>query len=98
MSVLVISKPPGVPLEMYDNVNKQLGIGSDPPAGLISHAAYARGDTFEVVEVWESAQDHDDFVENRLGPTIREAVGEEAYAQMPDAEREVIELHNLIVP
>lgn len=98
MAVLVISKPPGVPLSLYDPVTQKLDLEGDPPAGLISHAVVPRGESFEVYDIWESQAQHDDFVENRLKPAIAAVVGEERFAEMPDAERESSEIHHLVTP
>jgi hypothetical protein len=98
MAVLVISKPPapGPPLEMYDADSRQMNIEADPPAGLIAHAVIPGADTFEVYDIWESQAQADDFIENRLKPAIRAVAGDEAYEQMPDAERSSTEIHHLV--
>jgi hypothetical protein len=97
MAVLVITNPPGVPLAMYDAVSAKLD-EAGPPAGLIAHAAVAVGDSFQVYDIYESQEQYDDFVENRLLPTIRSVVGDEVFEQMPDAERNPVEIHHLMLP
>jgi hypothetical protein len=97
MAVIVITEPPGATLEMYDAVSARME-ADGPPAGLIAHAAVPEGDSFRVYDIYETQAQYDDFVENRLKPAIRAVAGDEAYEQMPDATRNVIEIHNLLHP
>jgi hypothetical protein len=97
MAVIVITEPPGASLEMYDAVSARLE-EDGPPAGLIAHAVVAAGDSFRVYDLYETQAQYDEFVENRLKPAIRAIAGDEAYEQMPDAERDATELHNLLLP
>src|SRR3954467_8161676 len=74
--ILEFSHPDGV--GMYQQVNKSLGIdvasgSGDWPAGLTDHHAGVDGDTFVVVQTWESRAAQDDFMRNRLGPAFAEA-------------------------
>jgi hypothetical protein len=97
MAIIVITEPPGASLEMYDAVSARLQ-EDGPPAGQIAHAAVAEGDSFRVYDIYETQEQYDDFVENRLKPAIRAVAGDEAYEQMPDATRSVTEIHNLLRP
>ena len=80
ISQLLILEFDGAVAGQYDAVNGKLGIdpttrNSDWPAGLLTHTA-GTTDTgaFAVVEVWESQQSQDAFMNGRLGPALA-AVG-----------------------
>jgi heme-degrading monooxygenase HmoA len=69
MSVVVITRPPDVAEEMYDAVNEKLG--EDMPHGLLVHSAGRTDDgTFQIVDVWESREAHDEFSQGRLWEAI----------------------------
>ncbi|HNA98945.1 MAG TPA: hypothetical protein PKX56_00730 [Marmoricola sp.] len=76
MSELHILEFDGADEEKYLKVNAQLGLDSstgagDWPAGLITHLA-GLSDTgnLYVIEVWESKQAQEDFMQSRLGPAL----------------------------
>ena len=95
MAIGMITRlPEGAGAAEYDAVNARMDIENNPPEGVIFHCAGELDGRFQVFDVWESREHHDRFVEERLKPAIREQVGEEAYAQMPDAERVETEIHN----
>ncbi len=65
-------------LEIYNSVNRVLGVdpesgSGDWPVPLISHVAGESGDKLIVVEVWESRADQERFMQSRLGPAFHEA-------------------------
>jgi hypothetical protein len=67
----------GVGSEQYDAVNEILGIDmssgeGDWPDGLISHLGAAKDGGFVVVEVWESKQQQEAFMHDRLGQALQE--------------------------
>jgi len=98
MPVMVISTMPGGTPELYDRVKPALDVEGDPPEGLLAHMMGLRGEGFEVINVWETREHFDTFLDGRLRPAIKSVVGDEAYAAMPEAEREYVELHDIVVP
>lgn len=82
----------------YDAVSAKMDTANNPPDGAIFHCAGELDGRFQVFEIWESREHHNRFVEERLQPAIREVVGEEAYAAMPDAERVETQIHNYQIP
>jgi hypothetical protein len=72
MATVVTQDPEGVTLEMYDAVNTRLGVDENPPEGLMVHIAGLVDGQLRVVDVWESMDAHDRFVEERLRPAIAE--------------------------
>lgn len=61
-------------LGLYNKVNSQLGLvdgSGDWPDGLLSHVAGLDGSDLIVVEVWESKNDQEQFMNSRLGPAFQ---------------------------
>ena len=77
--------------EEYAAVCEKLGDAAEP--GLIVHTGMVLGDgKWRVVDVWESAQDFQNFVQNRLIPTIAEVNPDAPQADEP----EILEIHELV--
>jgi hypothetical protein len=64
--------------EQYDAVDKALDARNNPPDGFIAHSARVDGDKISVVDIWESPEAFGAFAEGRLGPTVAEALGDDA--------------------
>ena len=93
MAFIRIVRPPSVDAEHYDLVGDRLRMVSDPPPGLISHAAGDHGGEWQIVEVWESEDYARRFDDERLTPTIESMGG-----RPPTSPIESYELHQLITP
>ena len=92
MAVVVIQEIEAT-LEQYDAVDAK--IGDTPPAGLILHTGSdLGGGKMKVVDVWESAEDFQNFVQNQLIPAIAEVAPDAPQAQEP----EILEVHDLQKP
>ena len=62
--------------DQYDAVNEKLDPMSNPPQGLILHAASdIGGGKFRVYDVWESEDAWNKFRDERLGPAVAEVAG-----------------------
>jgi hypothetical protein len=61
--------------EGYDAVNEKMGVRDNPPDGLIFHSAGEGPNGFRIVDVWESQDHFNRFMEERLGPAIAEVTG-----------------------
>lgn len=82
MAVVVIQEFEA-PLEEYEQVNEK--IGDAAPEGLILHSVSdLGGDKWKLVDIWDSAENFQNFVENTLIPAIA-AVNPDA-PQAPDPE------------
>jgi hypothetical protein len=89
MAVVVIQEFEA-PLDEYEQVNEK--IGDAAPEGLILHSVSdLGGDKWKLVDVWESAENFQSFVENTLIPAIA-AVNPDA-PQAP--EPEILEVRDL---
>ena len=63
-------------LDLYNKVNGHMGLDSstgsgDWPNGLLSHVVGLDANELIVVQVWESKGDHEQFMNNRLGPALQ---------------------------
>jgi hypothetical protein len=75
MPILIKMEAPGATLEQYNRVNEAMGIrgDEDAPDGLIQHiAAQGPGGVF-VIDVWESEEKLNTFLEERAGPALAAA-------------------------
>ncbi len=91
MAVMMIIEVPGGTTEQYDRANEIMGIhgDQDAPEGLISHVAGTTDDGLLVVDLWESEQALNRFVEERLGAALQQS-------GMPAAQPRVLPVHNHI--
>ncbi len=77
MPAALILEFEGVGNEQYEAVNSRLGIdmGSgrgDWPAGLLTHIAGPKPGGWVVLEVWDSQQSQERFMQDRLGRALQE--------------------------
>ena len=72
MSVMIIMELDGVTMEDYDAVRKHVGWELDPPPGGICHVAARSDEGLRVVDIWESAEQFQHFIETRLMPGVRQ--------------------------
>lgn len=100
MAVVAITTPPEqVTEQMYDAVNEKMG--DEMPAGLIIHTAGRNQDgTFQMVDVWESAEALERFGEERLRPAIAAVMRDAGQdpEQAPQAIQTVYETHAVMGP
>jgi len=56
----------------------------DPPAGLICHAAGEQPDgRWQAVSIWESEDDFNAFLQDRVLPAVQRALGDDMAAAAP---------------
>jgi hypothetical protein len=99
VAILRINRPPMLTREVYDAVNAKAGVDTQPPDGLLVHAAGEVDGAFQIVDVWESEEHASRFDTERLTPAIMEVIagaGPQGSEQAP--EPTVYELYKLIVP
>jgi hypothetical protein len=68
----------GVGRDQYDAVNGRLGIdpnsaSGDWPDGLVAHLGAGKPNGWVVVEVWQSREQQEAFMRERLGAALQEA-------------------------
>ena len=67
-------------LQDYDSICKAMDFPTDWPDGLKVHASTEVDGRLRVMDMWESRQHFDRFVESRLQSAMGEAVGDRAEA------------------
>jgi hypothetical protein len=82
----------------YDEINEQLNARDDRPEGGLVHTAGFDEDTgvFRVFDVWETREQGERFIRERLTPLIQEALASRSDARPPDRES-WYELHDLMI-
>ena len=80
------------PIEMYDAVHAEAM--QHPADGLMMHLARKVDVGFQVIEVWESKEQHDRFSAEVLGPIVVRLAGADAVGPAP----EEFDVFTLVVP
>ena len=81
MAIGFVMQFPGIGIDGYNEVMRNLelespgvqGVENDWPDGIISHFAGATGTGWCVVDVWQSQERFDAFMQSRLGPAMGKA-------------------------
>ena len=75
MAIALVIEFPGVTQKQYDKVQDTLGLKGPEtwPRGTILHMAGPTAKGWEVVDVWESREQFDRFVSERLTLALKEA-------------------------
>lgn len=81
----------------YDAINARLNLRDDPPEGGIFHCAgFDEGaGVFRVFNVWETREQGERFLAERLDPIVQELLGDQPDAGPPDREA-WYELHDVM--
>ena len=72
MAVVMRMEWPEVTREQYDATLEAVGWEETPPEGAIFHVAFFDEGCFKAVDVWESAEQFQKFVDERLSPGIQQ--------------------------
>jgi hypothetical protein len=67
-------------LDDYDAICKALNFPADWPEGLVVHGSTQVDGKLRVLDIWESRQQFDRFVETRLKGAMGQAMGDKAAA------------------
>jgi hypothetical protein len=78
LAVCIVSDMVGMTPELYDSLNAAIRFPADVPEGLMSHVAAEIEGGLRIVDVWESSEHFDRFVEEKLGPALGLIEGAEA--------------------
>ena len=87
-----------VPIDVFDEVNQELGAIENPPAGLVVHFVHpVAGDGVRIVDVWMSEDDHDAFDAANDPPGVMARLLRQRGLGPPEfVSREVIEIGGLV--
>ncbi len=89
MPVLMTAEVPGQTQEGYDGMAMALSQAMRQANGFILHTSEQTPDGWRVIEVWESADDANQFFAKNVHPNLPPGI---------KPKRSLKELHNLIVP
>jgi hypothetical protein len=92
MATLMTMRWDGVSEEQYDAVMEKLRLDEDPPDGGMFHLAGSDEGGIRVIDVWESQEHFERFMNDRLGAVTQE-VGLPGQPQV-----EFVPLHNVWAP
>jgi hypothetical protein len=70
MAVLALFRSPRVDPALYDAIIQELDLERRPASGALTHACGFDDSGICVVDVWESRQDFDAFMSDRLRPVF----------------------------
>jgi len=73
VAIMMIMSWPGVSLEQYDAVKADVNWEGEAPVGGIFHATAHDGNGLRITDIWESADDFQTFVNDRLMPGVTKA-------------------------
>jgi hypothetical protein len=76
--------------ELFEQVTDQLGMETDPPAGLVVQTAAETGDGVQIVSIWESREAMAAFEQERLFPVLSGA------GHVPKSQPESFEAFRLV--
>jgi hypothetical protein len=72
MSVLMIEKWEGLTAETYEKIREIAKWDTDPPKGFLFHVASFSDSAAHMVDVWESAEHFQNFVQERIMPAVQQ--------------------------
>jgi len=98
MAIMISLTLGGVPVDVFDQINEELGAFNNPPAGLIVHLAYSvEVDVVRVFDVWTSEEMHDAFDSSYDPPAALARILHERGLDPPRLiGREVVEIQSLL--
>lgn len=82
----------GVTPEMYEKVRKIVNWEGNSPSGAVFHVAGFTDAGLHVTDIWESPEQMNDFVQNRLMPAVAQIEGFDKAPQV-----EVFPMHAIFV-
>ncbi len=92
MAIMMIMSWPGVSLDQYDEVRRLVDWENEKPVGGLFHATAHDGNGLRITDLWESADDFQSFVDDRLMPGVQK-VGVSGQPQV-----EIYPVHDIFAP
>lgn len=89
--IVMLMQWTGVTKELYEKVRKQVNWEGEVPKGAVLHIAAFDEKGIRVTDIWESEEDLNSFIQNRLMPVTKELIDTE-----PNVE--IYPLHALFIP
>ena len=92
MAIAMIFDGLGMTQAQYDQTHNEVSPGDEPPPGMLFHAAGQTENGWRVIDVWESQEAADRFIQDKLGPALQRA-GVTAQPQI-----QVLQVHHIMRP
>jgi hypothetical protein len=73
MATVMTMHWPEVTREQYETVRRDVNWEGDVPKGAKFHVAWFGADGFRVLDLWDSQEDFESFVQQRLTPGLQKA-------------------------
>jgi hypothetical protein len=73
MATIMLMHWPEVTKEQYEEVRRSVNWEGDVPNGAKFHVAWFGDDGFRVLDMWNSREDFETFVRDRLTPGVQQA-------------------------
>ena len=67
-SIVAFIEWEGITKDIYDEIRRQVPLEGDVPKGLVSHIATFDKKGLRVVDIWESEEDFNNYIKNRIIP------------------------------
>jgi hypothetical protein len=90
--------PAAITIEMVDAVTDEMDVDTHLPAGGIVHVHYEKDGRVHAVDVWESAEALQKFVDSTLQPTMGKIAAAHGIdlSQAGEPEMSITEVHRLV--
>ncbi|MEV7738888.1 hypothetical protein AB0O75_43735 [Streptomyces sp. NPDC088921] len=75
MAVVMTFSWPEITPDVYDAVRKKVRWEEDPPDGCVLHAAWFVNGGLNVMDIWESEDHFNQFIEARIAPVLKVELG-----------------------
>src|SRR5947209_20550083 len=83
----------------YDAISAKLDVQTNPPEGLIAHTAGRDSNgVFGIFDIWESPEQAKRFQDERLMPSVREAVQHPGGDMTPPDKADMYDLQDFLNP
>ncbi len=92
MAVGIRQKFSGGTQANYDAAHAVMEIDTDPPVGMLAHAAGPVDGGWGIIDFWDSREAFDNFVQERLMPRLH-GLGDRGFPSPPDVHE--FPVHNL---
>jgi hypothetical protein len=92
MATVMLMEWPGVIVDEYNRVMKELDLDAKTPAGGVFHVAGFTGNTLHVLDVWDSQQAFEKFQQDRLVAAVQKV----GIKTQPNVQ--FYPVHNMYVP
>jgi hypothetical protein len=90
--------PVGVTIELLDAVTDEMGVDGNLPPGGVMHVHFERGGRAHGVDVWDSVEAYDQFVQSTLMPAMGKVVAARGLdpSKVGEPEVTITEIHRLV--